>query len=105
MRQLELLPMQEFFVIDLQAPWRTIKVMELGLRATKMRAWAEDRETGRRRLIGSTAFYTRAGAERAKLGAMQKIWSAREKLKHRHGHLLDAVFKQLKRYQEEGTVH
>lgn len=60
-----------FYIINGGRPLGRIVHAECELIVTKKRSWAVHH--GHRRLIGSTAFYTRKAAERVKLAELKKL--------------------------------
>lgn len=64
--------MAKVFYVNLQRPWRIILEVEATIIACEKFTWAEDSQ-GQRRLLGASAFFTLASAERAKIGALMKL--------------------------------
>lgn len=60
------------YYVNLQRPWRTILEVEADIVTCEKFTWAID-NYGKRRLLGASAFFTLASAERAKVGALMKI--------------------------------
>lgn len=60
------------FVVDLVRPTRKIIEIDAMIIVAEKRTWAET-PSGRRHLVGTSAFYTLQSAERAKRGALVKI--------------------------------
>lgn len=60
------------FIMDPSRPTRKIVELEATILTLEKRTWAETL-SGKRWLMGSSAFYTLAAAERAKRGALIKI--------------------------------
>jgi hypothetical protein len=81
-----------------------ICVRELTVKVTAKRTWATD-DNGNRFLIGSTAFYTRAGAERAKLGRLQRIIDTPALQRMYGGAVWDRAHAMLQRYKANGYLH
>lgn len=63
--------MTTVFIISLKSPHCAIRTAECRLIQRKW-TWAED-FNGERHLLGSSAFYTLASAQRARLGALRKV--------------------------------
>lgn len=61
----------KLFLMDPSRPYRIIEV-EAEIKVCDKTAWAILPQ-GERRLLGATAFFTLSSAERAQLGALQKI--------------------------------
>lgn len=60
------------FIVNLTAPTRKIIELDAQILTLEKRTWAET-ASGKRHLLGTTAFYTLASAERAKRGALVKL--------------------------------
>jgi hypothetical protein len=60
------------YYVNLQRPWRVILEVEVTILVCKKFTWAVD-QRGARRLLGASAFFTLASAERAKIGALMKL--------------------------------
>lgn len=64
--------LHKVFLMDPSRPLRKIVEREAQILTLEKRTWAE-LPTGKRCLLGTSAFYTLAAAERAKRGALVKI--------------------------------
>lgn len=71
------------YIIDLRVPVRTIRVRQAVITGTKWR-WAD--VNGKRHLIGSSAFFTLAAAQRSQRGLLEQIVKTRC-LQYIHPHL------------------
>ena len=63
--------MTKVFVYDLQCPWRPIQDVEAEIKTNKQ-SWAILLD-GKRKLVGSSAFFTEGAAKRSRLGLLLKI--------------------------------
>jgi hypothetical protein len=63
--------MHRLFIFPMGKPGRRIREVEAEVTAKAKRTWATIQ--GRQYLLGSTAFYTRAAAERARHGYLVKL--------------------------------
>lgn len=66
--------LHKVFIMDPARPTRKIMELEVQILTLAKRTWAET-ASGKRWLLGTSAFYTLASAERAKRGALVKITS------------------------------
>ena len=73
--------MATVFTFELRAPWKPIIKSEAEIK-TKKQSWAI-LSNGRRKLIGSSAFFTEAAANRSRLGLLVQI-SKNKYLKNLH---------------------
>lgn len=65
--------MTDIYYLNLQRPWQTIKLVEqCSIIECEKFTWAVDQH-GAKRLLGASAFFTLPSAERAKLGALQRL--------------------------------
>lgn len=64
--------MVKVYYVNLHHPWRSILEVEATIIQCEKFAWAVDCR-GQRRLLGASAFFTLASAERAKIGALMKL--------------------------------
>lgn len=62
----------KIFYVNLKSPWRSILEVEANIVVCKKFTWAVDCR-GQKRLLGASAFFTLASAERAKIGALMKL--------------------------------
>ena len=63
--------MTKVFVYDLNYPWKPIQEQDAEIRTAKL-SWAI-LKNGKRKLIGSSAFFTESSAVRSRLGLLLKI--------------------------------
>ncbi len=63
---------REMFIVDLKSPIRAVRPMVLRVKVCPKTVWAV-RNDGRRYLIGSSAFQTKAAAERCRRALLQKV--------------------------------
>jgi len=63
--------MTRVFIYDLLRPWRPIQLVDAEIRTNKQ-SWAI-LVNGKRKLIGSSAFFTEGAAKRSRLGMLLKI--------------------------------
>lgn len=63
--------MTKAFIFDLERPWLPIQEAEVEIRTVKQ-SWAI-LNNGKRKLIGSSAFFTESAAKRSRLGLLLKI--------------------------------
>lgn len=62
----------KIYYVNLKRPWRVILEVEATILACETFTWAID-QLGARRLLGASAFFTLASAERAKIGALMRL--------------------------------
>lgn len=89
--------MTTIYYVNLKRPWRAILIVECEIVQCKKFAWAVDHR-GVKRLLGASAFFTLASAERAKIGALTKI-KDRPGVKIYARDAYDAACHELRRYQ------
>lgn len=91
------------FYVNLQRPWRPIRTVEVQVVQCEKLTWAEDC-FGKRRLLGASAFFTLASAERAKLGALTKLVKERGGYIRVHlPYVYQAALRELE--QHSGVLH
>lgn len=98
---------QRVFCYDQKRPWRNIFELDAEVKPGPKWAWAiskgaDGSET--RRLLGATAFFTRASAERAKIGYLTKLVKCRA-LAHTCHSMYDNAMSQIEEFRATGTVH
>lgn len=62
----------KIYYVNLKQPWRVILEVEATVVTCEKFTWAEDGR-GQRRLLGASAFFTLASAERTKIGALMRL--------------------------------
>jgi hypothetical protein len=84
------------YYVNLKRPWRQILVIECEIVQCEKFTWAVDCR-GVKRLLGASAFFTLASAERAKVGALEK--TAHPAVATKAPHAYEAARAELRKYR------
>ena len=96
---------QRIFWLNVQHPMKPIKEVEADIHVCHKMTWAviEAGKQKRRLLLGASAFFTLASAEKAKIGRLQKIVDTGA-LRVLQPHLYHSAVEMLKDLKN-GTIH